>query len=66
MFEYTATLHWDAPTKLYAVEIHGLPDGHLNWTQGSDRAEAQEMAEDLVRITQEQAGLEGDYSVRLQ
>lgn len=49
----------------WAVEVHGLPAGSQNMTQGADWAEAQTMAEDLVRLTHEFAGIEGPFIVTL-
>ncbi|NEA41973.1 type II toxin-antitoxin system HicB family antitoxin [Streptomyces sp. SID11385] len=63
MRDYTATAtrsgNW------WAVEVQGLPDQYVNATQGATWAEAQEMAEDLVRLTHEFAGIDEDYTVVL-
>lgn len=63
MRNYTATATRNG--KWWVVEVHGLPEEYVNMTQGATWAEAQEMAEDLVRLTHEFAGIDEAATVDL-
>ncbi|MDI3387092.1 type II toxin-antitoxin system HicB family antitoxin [Streptomyces sp. B-S-A8] len=51
--------------KWWAVQVKGLPDNYVTFTQGATWTEAQEMAEDLVHTVHEDAGIDEPFTVEL-